>query len=125
MNDKWMQIIGLTVSIGNSDRNNRVFLVCVFTIVVIKLNCYIGTSDYADIINDMLVNLSYSYIAAYLFYQMTGRLPVVMRKRKLMPVIQNRVEEIGRRMCWRRKNGQTRCLPLCGIIFYYGFKEYN
>ena len=69
----------------------------VITIVVIKLNFFIGTSDYAEIINDMLVNLSYSYIAAYLFYLMTSRLPVVMRKRKLMPVIQNRVEEIGRR----------------------------
>lgn len=73
------------------------FIVSIFTIVVIKLNFYIGTSDYAEIFNDMLDNLSYSYIAAYLFYLMTGRLPVVMRKRKLMPVIQNRVEEIGRK----------------------------
>ena len=74
-----------------------VFLASVITIVVIKLGFFIGTSDYAEIINDMLVNLSYSYIAAYLFYLMTSRLPVVMRKRKIMPVIQNRVEEIGRR----------------------------
>jgi len=74
-----------------------VFLVSLITIVAIKLNFVIGMSDYAEIINDMLVNLSYSYIAAYLFYLMTNRLPVVMRKRKIMPVIQNRVEEIGRR----------------------------
>lgn len=104
MSDKWIQIIGdyfyrycQRILLG-------VFLVCAFTIVIIKLNFYIGTSDYADIINDMLVNLSYSYIAAYLFYLMKSRLPVVIRKRKLMPVIQNRVEEIGRRSicytCW-------------------------
>jgi len=74
-----------------------VFLASLITIVAIKLNFVIGMSDYAEIINDMLVNLSYSYIAAYLFYLMTNRLPVVMRKRKIMPVIQNRVEEIGRR----------------------------
>lgn len=74
-----------------------VLLASVTTIVAIKLNYVIGTSDYAEIINDMLVNLSYSYIAAYLFNLMTSRLPVVMRNRKLMPVIQSRVEEIGRR----------------------------
>lgn len=97
MRNKWIQIVGdyfyrycQRILLG-------VFLACVFTIVVIKLNFYIGTSDYAEIINDMLANLSYSYIAAYLFYLMTSRLPVVMRKRKLLPVIQNRVEEIGRR----------------------------
>lgn len=97
MKYKWMQLVGdffyrycQRILLG-------VFIVSVCTIVVIKLNFFIGTSDYAEIINDMLVNLSYSYIAAYLFYLMTSRLPVVMRKRKLMPVIQNRVEEIGRR----------------------------
>jgi hypothetical protein len=97
MKYKWMQFVGdffyrycQRILLG-------VFIVSVCTIVVIKLNFFIGTSDYAEIINDMLVNLSYSYIAAYLFYLMTSRLPVVMRKRKLMPVIQNRVEEIGRR----------------------------
>lgn len=97
MKCKWIQMIGdyfyrycQWVLLG-------VFMASVITIVVIKQNFYIVTSDYAEIINDMLVNLSYSYIAAYLFYLMTNRLPVVMRKRKLMPVIQNRVEEIGRR----------------------------
>ena len=97
MKCKWIQMIGdyfyrycQWVLLG-------VFMASVITIVVIKQNFYIVTSDYVEIINDMLVNLSYSYIAAYLFYLMTNRLPVVMRKRKLMPVIQNRVEEIGRR----------------------------
>lgn len=97
MKYKWLQMIGdyfyrycQWILLG-------VFLASVITIVAIKLNFVIGMSDYAEIINDMLVNLSYSYIAAYLFYLMTNRLPVVMRKRKIMPVIQNRVEEIGRR----------------------------
>lgn len=97
MKCKWIQMIGdyfyrycQWILLG-------VFLASLITIVAIKLNFVIGMSDYAEIINDMLVNLSYSYIAAYLFYLMTSRLPVVMRKRKIMPVIQNRVEEIGRR----------------------------
>ena len=97
MKYKWLQMIGdffyrycQWILLG-------VFLASLITIVAIKLNFVIGMSDYAEIINDMLVNLSYSYIAAYLFYLMTNRLPVVVRKRKIMPVIQNRVEEIGRR----------------------------
>ena len=97
MSGKWMLILGdffyrycQWILLG-------VLLASVTTIVAIKLNYVIGTSDYAEIINDMLVNLSYSYIAAYLFYLMTSRLPLVMRNRKLMPVIQSRVEEIGRR----------------------------
>lgn len=97
MKYKWLQMIGdyfyrycQWILLG-------VFLASLITIVAIKLNFVIGMSSYAEIINDMLVNLSYSYIAAYLFYLMTSRLPVVMRKRKIMPVIQNRVEEIGRR----------------------------
>lgn len=97
MKYKWIQIIGNFIYRYCQWILLCVFFVSVIAIVVIKHSFFIGISDYAEIINDMLVNLSYSYIAAYLFYLMTNRLPMVMRKRKLMPVIQNRVEEIGRR----------------------------
>lgn len=75
-----------------------VCLVCIFIIIKVKfeLPFYLFSTVYADQINEILVNLSYSYIAAYLFYLMTSRLPVAMRKKKLMPVIQRRVEGIGR-----------------------------
>ena len=73
MKCKWIQMIGdyfyrycQWILLG-------VFLASLITIVAIKLNFVIGMSDYAEIINDMLVNLSYSYIAAYLFYLMTSR----------------------------------------------------
>lgn len=67
MKCKWIQMIGdyfyrycQWILLG-------VFLASVITIFAIKLNLVVGTSNYAEIINDMLVNLSYSYIAAYLF----------------------------------------------------------
>ncbi len=76
-----------------------VCLICLYIIIQVKfdLPLYIGNSVFAEQINDILVNLSYSYIAAYLFYLMTSRLPLALRKRKIMPVIQKRVQEIGRR----------------------------
>ena len=46
--------------------------------------------------NTVFLNLSYSYIAALIFYGLTTRLPVYRRKKKLMPVIQKRIGEIGR-----------------------------
>ncbi len=46
--------------------------------------------------NDVYLNLSYSYIAALIFYGLTTRLTAYRRKKKLMPVIQKRVEQIGR-----------------------------
>jgi hypothetical protein len=96
MKCKWIQIVGDFIYRYCQWILLGIFIVSVFTIVVIKFNFFIGTSDYAENINDMLVNLSYSYIAAYLFYLMTSRMPVVMRRKKLMPVIQKRIEEIGR-----------------------------
>lgn len=96
MKCKWIQIVGDFIYRYCQWILLGIFIVSVFTIVVIKFNFFIGTSDYAENINDMLVNLSYSYIAAYLFFLMTSRMPVVMRRKKLMPVIQKRVEEIGR-----------------------------
>lgn len=47
-------------------------------------------------VNDVLLNLSYSYIAALVFYELTTRLTAYRRKKKLLPVMQKRVEQIGR-----------------------------
>lgn len=46
--------------------------------------------------NAVILNLSYSYIAALIFYGLTTRLPIYRRKKKLMPIIQKRIGEIGR-----------------------------
>ena len=37
-------------------------------------------------VNDVLLNLSYSYIAALVFYELTTRLTAYRRKKKLLPV---------------------------------------
>jgi len=76
-----------------------IFLICLYIIVQVKFEItpFFVYSVYADGINEILVNLSFSYIAAYIFYQLTSRLLLKIRNRKIRPVIQKRVEEIGRR----------------------------
>ena len=53
-------------------------------------------AETAKSVNDVFLNLSYSYIAALIFYGLTTRLTAYRRKKKLLPVIQKRVEQIGR-----------------------------
>ena len=76
-----------------------IFVVCLCIIVQIKFKIvpFLAYSVYADAINEILVNLSFSYIAAYIFYQLTSKFLLTIRNRKIRPVIQKRVEEIGRR----------------------------
>ncbi len=76
-----------------------IFMVCIYIIVQVKFEIvpFLAYSVYADAINEILVNLSFSYIAAYIFYQLTSRLLLTIRNRKIRPIIQKRVEEIGRR----------------------------
>jgi len=76
-----------------------IFMVCLCIIVQIKFKIvpFFAYSVYADAINEILVNLSFSYIAAYIFYQLTSKFLLTIRNRKIRPVIQKRVEEIGRR----------------------------
>ncbi len=76
-----------------------IFLTCLYVIVQVKFEIvpFLVYSIYADAINEILVNLSFSYIAAYIFYQLANRLPLKIRNRKLKPILQKRVEEIGRR----------------------------
>ena len=95
---KWIQFLGDVFYRHVQWIVFGIFIVCLLIIIQVKFDLpfYICRSAYAEQINEILVNLSYSYIAAYLFYLMTSRLPVVMRRKKLMPVIQRRVEEIGR-----------------------------
>ena len=72
---------------------------CLYIIVQVKFEIapFLVYSVHAEAINEILVNLSFSYIAAYIFYQLTSRLLLKIRNRKIRPVIQKRVEEIGRR----------------------------
>ena len=72
-------------------------LLCLYAVLQIRLGCfwYIGSVKNADAINSIIEGLSYSYIAAYLFYILTSYLPERKRKKKLGLVIQDRVHKIG------------------------------
>jgi len=70
-----------------------VAIICFSIIVVVKFNLdfTIGYSKDANIINDILVNLSYSFIAAYLFYLLSVFFPNYVNKRRYTPFIKNKL----------------------------------
>ena len=70
---------------------------CLYAVIQIRLGClwYIGSIENAEAVNSIIEGLSYSYIAAYLFYLLTSYLPERRRKMKLYVVIKDRVHKIG------------------------------
>lgn len=77
-----------------------VFLVSLYAVFQIRFGWFwpISKTDNADTINSILEGLSYSYIAAYIFYLLTVKTPSFRRKEKLKPILQKRVGTIGRLM---------------------------
>ena len=74
-----------------------VCVVCLYAVVQIRLGWFwnIGCVENAEAINSIIEGLSYSYIAAYLFYILTTFLPAHRRKEMLNPIIRRRVQNIG------------------------------
>ena len=74
-----------------------VFLVCLYAVLQIRLGCFwpIGESENAESVNSIIEGLSYSYIAAYVFYLLTVVTPTYRRKAKLKSVIKYKVGRIG------------------------------
>lgn len=77
-----------------------VFAICVFclyAVIQIRLGWFwnIGYNDNPEAVNSIIEGLSYSYIAAYLFYLLTSFLPAKRRKKMLSPIIRERVQRIG------------------------------
>ena len=70
---------------------------CLYAVIQIRLGCfwYVGSIGNAEAVNSIIEGLSYSYIAAYLFYILTSSLPARRRKKKLYPIIRERVQRIG------------------------------
>ena len=60
-------------------------LVCVYAILQIKFDFafWIGSSERADVINEVIANISYSYLAGYFFYLLTVVLPHQKMKNKV------------------------------------------
>ena len=75
-----------------------------YTILQVKLGIgwAIGTINNADAVNEVLVNLSYSYLAALLFFLLTDSIPYLLNRFRLKSVINNMYKDI-----------QAKCLA-CG-----------
>lgn len=74
-----------------------VCILCLYAVIQIRLGWFwfIGSVKNADAVNSIIEGLSYSNIAAYLFYLLTSYLPERRRKKKLDVVIKDRVHKIG------------------------------
>ena len=70
-----------------------VCVLCLYAVIQIRVGCFwcVGSFENAEAINSIIEGLSYSYIAAYLFYILTSFLPAKRRKRMLAPIIRERV----------------------------------
>lgn len=54
----------------------------------------IGTCEDANSVNQVLLNLSYSYIAGFIFYLLVSFLPNYLKKRKIIPSIRLKVGDL-------------------------------
>ena len=72
-------------------------VICLYAIGQIGFGWFwtIGSSDNADQINQVFINLSYSYITGALVYFLTIALPKYIEDSKLQPVINTKIENIG------------------------------
>lgn len=73
-----------------------VALICVYAILTIKLGIFwrIGTSENADNINEIILNLSYSLLAAVFFYIFIEAIPFYFKRKKIRVVILNKLHEL-------------------------------
>ena len=77
------------------------FLLSFWAIMTIQLHCPLLVPSCFDeettnALNTVLLTLSYSYIAALVFYLLTSVLPTIQRKDKLKPIIAKKIKQIGR-----------------------------
>ena len=72
---------------------------CMYAVIQIRLEWFwnIAYVENAKAVNSIIEGLSYSYIAAYLFYILTTFLPAKRRKKMLTPIIRERVQRIGKK----------------------------
>ncbi len=56
--------------------------------------CGIGSSENSENINQVLINLSYSYIAGLIFYLLTNSIPRYYTQQKITPIVNTKIAEI-------------------------------
>jgi len=68
-------------------------LIAIYCILQVKLNFafYIGCAHNADKINEVIVNLSYSYLAGYVFYILTVKIPYWATRRKIEQPVKSKL----------------------------------
>lgn len=68
-------------------------LISIYCILQVKFDFafYVGSTDNADEINEVLVNFSYSYLAGYVFYILTVKLPYWATRRKIEKPLQSKL----------------------------------
>lgn len=54
----------------------------------------IGSFENSENINQVLINLSYSYIAGLIFYLLTSTIPRYFTKQKITPIVDRKINEI-------------------------------
>ena len=97
----WLRIHGEWFFLRTMKRLDWIVLgicvLCLYAVIQIRLGClwYIGRIENADAVNSIIEGLSYSYVAAYLFYLLTVFIPTQKRRKKLLPMIRERVHDIG------------------------------
>lgn len=71
-------------------------LVCLYAILQIKLDIafWIGNSERADAYNEILTNLSYSYLAGFIFFLLTVTLPHWKMKTKVRRALEGKTNTI-------------------------------
>ena len=72
-------------------------LVCIYIIFNIGLGWFwpIGTCENYEKVNQVLINISYSYIAGLIFYLLVTYLPYLQRRRKLLPAIKLKINDLN------------------------------
>ena len=71
-------------------------LLCLYAIIQIKFDFafWVGSSVYANKINEIITNLSYSYLAGYVFFLLTVTLPHLKMKDKIRKALISKVKTI-------------------------------
>lgn len=90
--------------------------ICLYAIFQIKFNFafWIGCSEKAEAWNEIITNLSYSYLAGFIFYLLTVTLPHKKMRRKVKVVLDSKLNRIrtNYKACVESVYAPTNAMPL-------------
>lgn len=88
-------------------------LISLYIILCVGLDWFwtIGSLDNADKINLVLINLSYSYIAGFIFYVLVSYLPYRLKTEKLKPAIRFKIENLYKQINACAQTFETNEIP--------------